>query len=160
MIDRAELDQLFRYCLALTGHRQDAEDLLQSGLERYLAQQPAGITHPVAYIRRILRHRFIDQLRRQGGLTFEPLSDPDKLRGVERDLESMAVDALTLDQAWQELSPLEREALLLWAVEGLSASEIALQVGEPRATILSRLHRLRLRMKAWRGDLDRGDGDV
>lgn len=159
-LTRSELDQLFRHCLALTGHREDAQDLLQAGLERYLANGPPAATHPVGYLRRILRNLHIDQLRRLGVVTFETLPYEDGLRGVEADLEKAVVDAVTLDEAWNELSSLEREALLLWAVEGLSASEIALALGEPRGTILSRLHRLRVRMTAWRSRRDGGGGDV
>lgn len=159
-LTRHELDQLFRHCLALTGHREDAQDLLQAGLKRYLANAPAEATHPVGYLRRILRNLHIDQLRRMGVVTFETLPDEDGLGGVEADLEKVVVDAVTLDEAWSELSFLEREALLLWAVEGLSASEIALQLGEPRGTILSRLHRLRVRMAVWRSLRDGGGGDV
>lgn len=115
-MERSDLDQLFRHCLALTGHREDAQDLLQAGIERYLTHGPPAATHPVGYLRRILRNLHIDQLRRLGVVSFETLPDPDRLRGVEADLEQTVVDAVALDEAWNELSSLEREALLLWAV--------------------------------------------
>lgn len=144
--DRATLDSLFRYCLALTGEREDARDLLHNALESYLRQRPTAVQHPLAYVRRIARNRFYDELRRLRVIRFEPLPDQDIPASTERELESLMVDEAMVAQLWHRLAPAEREVVFLWAVEGLSASEIALQLGEPRGTILSRLRRLKLRM--------------
>lgn len=154
--DRATLDSLFRYCLALTGEREDARDLLHNAVESYLHLRPADVQHPSAYIRRIARNRFYDELRRLRVVRFEPLPEQDIHPSSERDLESLMVDEATVQQLWQHLGPAEREVVFLWAVEGLSASEIALQLGEPRGTILSRLRRLKLRLIEQFPELSRG----
>ncbi|MBB3059906.1 RNA polymerase sigma factor [Microbulbifer rhizosphaerae] len=142
---RSELDALFRYCLALIGQAEDAQDLLHSALERFLRSRPADVQQPLAYIRRIARNRFFDQMRRAGRVQFDSLEDVDAQPGTERDLESLLVDEMTLRQ-WRDLNAAEREVVFLWAVEGLSSGEIALQLGQPRGTVLARLHRLRRRL--------------
>jgi len=48
------------------------------------------------------------------------------------------------------LRPEEREALYLNTVEGYTAVEIGAMTGEPRGTVLSRLHRARERLRGWR----------
>lgn len=157
--DRAMLNGLFRYCLALCGERENAYDLLHDALEKYLRDAPRDVQEPVAYIRRIARNGFFDQCRRQRIVGFETLDEPDAYASTERDLEAAMVDRLTLEKVWLELTPPEREVVYLWAVDGLSASEIALQLSLPRATVLSRLRRLRLRMGACAGSAAQG-GEV
>jgi len=147
--DRTTLNGLFRYCLALCGERENAHDLLHDALEKYLRDAPRDVQEPVSYIRRIARNGFFDQYRRQRIIGFETLENPDAHASTERDLEAMMVDRLTLEKAWLELTPPEREVVYLWALDGLSASEIALQLNLPRGTVLSRLRRLRLRMEAF-----------
>lgn len=144
--ERTELDSLYRYCLALSGDRHDAQDLLHSALETYLRNRPADVQHPIAYVRRIARNRFYDQLRRAGVVQFETLPEADAQPALERDMESLMVDEITLQQVWRKLNAAEREVVFLWAAEGLSTSEIALQLGQPRGTVLARLRRLRLRL--------------
>lgn len=155
--DRATLNALFRYCLALCGERESARDLLHDALEKYLRDAPRDIQEPVAYIRRIARNGFFDQCRRRRIVGFETLDEPDAYASTERDLEAVMVDRLTLEKVWLELTPPEREVVYLWAVDGLSASEIALQIGVPRNTVLSRLYRLRLRMQGYDGAAARGE---
>lgn len=141
---RGELDQLFRYCLALTAHRQDAQDLLHGALERFLTSR-VDVQSPVAYIRRVARNQFYDQLRRNRVVSFEPLPEAEMPEASERDIEDIVIDELTLRAVWHEMTPQEREVMFLWAVEGYSASEIALQLAQPRGTVLARMRRARQR---------------
>ena len=50
--DRETLDKLFRYCLALTGEREEARDLLHTALENFLRHRPVDLQYPLAYIYR------------------------------------------------------------------------------------------------------------
>ncbi len=155
-LDRTDLDRLFRYCLALTGERSDAQDLLHDALEGYLHRAPGEVGDAVAYVRRSARNRFFNGIHRRGLVRFEALPEDDFNPAQERDLESLVVDELTLATVWQSLSAAEREVVFLWAVEGMSASEIALHLGQPRGTVLARLHRLRRRATANFRDLAGG----
>ncbi|MFN3202970.1 MAG: RNA polymerase sigma factor [Bradymonadia bacterium] len=161
--DRPTLSRLFRYCYSLTGDDDAAYDLLHQSIERYLkAAKRQHIDAPVAYLRRIIRNRFIDDLRRARRLPEVSLEELQEsvvdlsTTGLERQM----VAAGDMAIIWRQLSPVEREALYLWAVEGRTASEIAEDCGVSRNTILSRLHRLRQKFKGWYSDEDRGDEEV
>ncbi|MFW5432174.1 MAG: RNA polymerase sigma factor [Methylophilaceae bacterium] len=142
------LNRLFRYCMALCGERENARDLLHDALEKYLRNNPKDLQKPEAYIRRIVRNTFIDQLRQRNIDIVETPIDTDLLASSEKSLEAMTVDKFTLEEIWKKLTPLEREVIYLWSVDGMSASEIALQIGQSRNTVLSRLHRLRQRIQS------------
>jgi len=144
--DSSELNHLYRYCLALCGDSDNAYDLLQDAIEKYLKQ--AGkmlIEQPQGYVKRTARNQFYDQERRKKVVQFDVHEDQSELPGLEKELEHVVVDELLLKQIWKTLSSKEREVLFLWAVEGLTTAEIATQLDVPQATVLSRLHRLRAR---------------
>ena len=72
----------------------------------------------------------------------------------ERLLEDLVVLEETVARIWTELNPMEREVLSLWAVEGMTAQEIADQLETPRGTILARIHRLRKKVVAFLNEDD------
>ncbi len=144
---RPELDQLFNYCMVLCMDRDNALDLLQDGLEKYLHQSSTDVLLPLAYLRRMLRNLFIDQQRRNNIIIFESLDENAQFTAnSENDIANMLVDEMELDRILSVLTAVEREVLYLWAVDGMSATEIALSLGQPRGTVLSRLHRLRKKL--------------
>jgi RNA polymerase sigma factor (sigma-70 family) len=146
-LDTSELNHLYRYCLALCGNKDDAYDLIQDAIEKYLQQVSSKqIDQPQGYIKRIARNRFYDEQRRQKIVQLDVLEDSDDLSELEEVLEHSVVDELFLQKIWQTLGPKEREVIFLWAVEGLTTAEIALKIDVPQATVLSRLHRLRVRI--------------
>lgn len=145
--DRNTLHKLYQYCLTLARDKEQAEDLLHSALERFLKKKYEKIDYPETYIRRIARNLYFDQLRRQKVIQMETIPDTNELSEIEKNLETIMTDKLTVERIWKELSSAEREVIYLWAVEEMSASEIADTLGEPRSTILSRLYRMRNRIK-------------
>tara|TARA_R110002073_G_scaffold127066_4_gene272220 strand:+ start:390 stop:878 length:489 start_codon:yes stop_codon:yes gene_type:complete len=146
-LDTSELNHLYRYCLALCGNADDAYDLLQDAIEKYLQQvDNKRIDQPQGYIKRIARNRFFDEQRRRKIVQLEALEDTGDPAELEEVLEHSVVDELFLQKIWQTLGPKEREVIFLWAVEGLTTAEIALKIDVPQATVLSRLHRLRARI--------------
>ena len=147
-LDKETLDQLFRYCLSLAGQRDDALDLLHSAVERFLRADTTAISAPVPFIRTTARNLFYDQYRRAQRFPEVAIDEVAELAVDEKALADMVIDQVTLRQVWAQLSAAERETVFQWAVDGLSASEIALQMGQPRGSVLSRLHRLRQRLAA------------
>jgi len=145
--DRTSLNHIFHYCLALCGQRDDALDLAQDAIEKYVNKGQQGVANPQAFIKRIARNRFFDLQRRKKIIQFDVLEDVAEAVADEQDMEALLVDELTLRRVWLLLSAAEREVIFLWAVDGLSAAEIALALDIPRATVLSRLRRLRLRIE-------------
>lgn len=147
IFDRTSLNKLFRYCMALCDQRDDAYDLLQDSVERYLTQTNQAPKNSQAFIRRIARNRFYDQQRRKKIVQFDVLDEMDIDASHEQDLESILIDELTLKYIWKTLSTAEKEVVFLWAVDGLSASQIADELDIPRATVLSRLRRMRIKVE-------------
>ncbi len=153
LLDRAVLDRLYQYSFSLTNDEDSAYDLLQRGVERYLkASRGTTIDAPVPYIRRCIRNIFIDEYRRSKRFEQVEFEEDERevmeLAGVGS-LEGELVAAVDVGKMWTRLRANEREILYLWAVEGMSTSEIAQQSGSPRGTILSRIHRLKKKLRDW-----------
>lgn len=142
--NRVEMNNLYRYGYALCGNQDDAYDLLQYAFEKYL-HKPAGYNDvsDLAYVRTTMRNRFIDEYRKSTRFPEEEYDDSSLVAIDETSLEDVVVAQLDLEIIWKELNTVEREVLYYWAIEGMTAQEIAEQVDVPRGTVLSRLHRIR-----------------
>jgi RNA polymerase sigma-70 factor (ECF subfamily) len=145
----AQLPGLRRYATALAGNRALADDLVQDCIERALGQQTQlrEVTRLAPWLRRILYHLYIDEIRRR------------KRRGSECDISELA-DQLELSapapdnsttreliRAVDRLSMEHRQILLLVSVEELSYREIADELEIPLGTVMSRLARARERLR-------------
>ncbi len=150
MFNKDALNKLYHYALSLSAQEDAAYDLLQSALERYLSKAPPSICNPQAYVKTIIRNLFYDLHRHNKAVPMISI-DSDEISLPE------AVDDSTLDdllfnqqqvqQLTQILSTEENELLYLWAVEEYTHSEIAAIFQQPRGTILSKLHRLKKRIR-------------
>jgi len=141
------LQKLFRYGVSLTRNDAQAYDLLQDALETYLKKPPANDASSMGYIRSVMRNRFIDQYRQRSRFPEQQLDDEEETLSIdERLLEDIVITHQELDTVWQKLSLVECELMFLWAIEELSASEIATELEMPRGTVLSRIYRLRNRL--------------
>jgi len=151
VLNEAQLQKLYQYAMVLSQHRDDAYDLLQSAMESYLVTAKRGsptIDCPVAYVRTLIRNRYIDHYRyRQRWLSesFEELALYD-ISPV--DLEKVVIDSSELQSLWAHLSVEDRDILYHWAVLGYSTDEACALMDMPRGTFLSRIHRLRKRCQA------------
>jgi RNA polymerase sigma-70 factor (ECF subfamily) len=145
----AQLPGLRRYAMALSGNAALADDLVQDCIERALGQesQLREIGRLAGWLRRILYHLYIDEIRR------------GKRRGREQDIAELA-DHLELSapapdnsaarefiHAVNRLSVEHRQILLLVSVEELSYREIADELEIPLGTVMSRLARARERLR-------------
>ena len=144
--NRTELNNLYRYGYALCANQDDAYDLLQYALEKYL-HKPARYNDvsDMAYVRTTMRNRFIDEYRKSTRFPQEEYDDGLLVAIDEAALEDVVVAQLDLEIIWKELNTVEREVLYYWAIEGMTAQEIANQIDVPRGTVLSRLYRIRKR---------------
>ncbi|GIU25580.1 RNA polymerase sigma factor [Shewanella sp. MBTL60-007] len=143
-MDRELLQALYRYCFCLTANSSQAEDLLQTAIESWLKTNCKPIQLR-AYLRKVIRNQFIDDCRRLKCVDFEPLDDNAPALLDETCLEEIEIQHNLIGHLFELLNPAEREVLYLWAVEGYSAAEIAIEIQQPRGTILSRLHRIKLK---------------
>jgi len=129
--------------------RHDAEDLVQEAvvraLERRAALQPD--TNLRAWMKPVLRNLAIDQGRRTRRL--RPLDESSvPLCPVEPETPSWAAfDRGHVERALGQCSPELRTAFELHYWHCLPLDEIAGRLGIPRATVGTRLHRARLRIR-------------
>lgn len=150
MFNKDELNKLYHYALSLSAHEDIAYDLLQSALERYLKQSSKSIDKPLAYLKTIIRNLFFDLERHNKVIPMISI-ESDEISLAEPVDDSSMDDLLVNQQEIQHLTEMlsaeENELLYLWAVEEYSTSEIAEIYRQPRGTILSKLHRLKKRIR-------------
>ena len=141
------LPRLRRFALALTGSRDEGDDLVQATYERaiaHISQWEAG-TRLDSWMYRIMRNTHLNVLR--GRKVRGTLVDPDDAE------DALSVDGrpgmearLTLDKVRQCIDRLpedQRAILLLVCVEGQTYDEAAATLELPLGTVTSRLARAR-----------------
>ncbi|RTZ48133.1 sigma-70 family RNA polymerase sigma factor [Candidimonas sp. SYP-B2681] len=141
------LPVLRRYAVALTGDAAWADDLVQDTVERALCRWGRWRSHSNvrAWLLTILRHIYIDQLRKRHEIA---------TKSVETDWLSAGategkVDGLFLRDVQRALYQLpidQREVLLLVGLEQLSYQEASSVLQIPLGTVMSRLFRAREHM--------------
>jgi len=151
-LDKTQLNSLYRYAASLCGDKDRAYDILHNCVEKYLKRalkaEVSNVKEPIHYLMRSIRNEFIDQERSKKLRLVEPITDE-----IEHDsLESETLDDLFIrDQKVEDilghLNPEESELLYLWAVEEYTVQEIADLQQVPKGTLLSRLHRLKIRVR-------------
>ena len=135
----------FRYAYALTHNRQDAEDLVQTAwLKLY---QRYGEVERKALFFTTIRNLYIDQYRRRQRIQFTTLNN-EHAHLPACDGSAAQDTGITMERLLAKLRDTEREALFLHAVEGYSASEIAVMTDRPRGSVLSLIHRGRQKLAA------------
>ncbi|MFZ5547819.1 MAG: RNA polymerase sigma factor [Pseudomonadota bacterium] len=146
------LPRVRRYARSLTFDDSATDDLVQSTVERALTHwhqfdQRRDIR---VWLLSIAHNAHLDRLRRERRLV---ILEPEQL--AERSDAGTAADpgvhaALRIDllAALARLTPEHREVLLLVGVEQLSYAECAEVLGVPPGTVMSRLSRARVAMRA------------
>ncbi len=140
------VDRLFRAAWALSGSREEAEDLVQETFARVLAK-PRVLRNDddIGYLLRVLRNTFLTTRRTASRrprtlATPEDLEPPDRRTGATAEA---SLEARETFAAIAGLPPKYREALVAVDVVGLSYREAARAFGTREATITSRLYRAR-----------------
>ena len=147
-LDRTSLDKLYRYAYTLTANESDAYDLLHNAIEAGLNRPSDSREKSIAYIRVIMRNRFIDEYRHNQSFPHEDIEDHSPVSISESSLEDVVIASHDLAVLWKALEPIDREVLFYWAVEGFTMREISQKLEISRGTLLSRIHRLRKRLSA------------
>ncbi|MEO5876423.1 MAG: SigE family RNA polymerase sigma factor [Streptosporangiaceae bacterium] len=149
---------LLRFATAITGDRHQAEDLLQSVLERAYARWPKLVRHgdPEWYLRRSLVNAARDGWRssRRKAEVLGRLAEENEGTYVPFD-EVVTRDAVR--RALMLLPQGQRTVLVLRYWEGLSEAETASLMGVSVGTVKSQAHRA---MKALRTSIELIDDSV
>ncbi len=148
MFSDDELNQFYRYCIALTGDESTSYELVQASLEKFVRRGEENIRNVKSYFVRIIRNQFLDDLRMDRKHQTEELFDDEKvIQLASRSLEDITVDREQAEKILSLLEAQDREVLFLWAVEGWTLQEIADHLEIPKGTLLSRIHRFRSKIK-------------
>ena len=149
----------FYFALQLIGNREDAHDVTQDALIRFLGSldrfesgRPA-----LPWLRRIVRNAVIDLQRRKNVRRADSL-DSDGYEGEaleivdqDEDAARRAVSQERREIVWNSLGRLpenHREMVVLREYQDLSYQEIADLLEVPIGTVMSRLHRARLELRS------------
>lgn len=137
---------IWRYVRRLVSQSDEAEEITQEVWLRILRGilalgDPAGLP---AWIFTIARRTVMDRLRaRYGQPVLVPLEEETSDLYGTSDPDLAWMDEEILTQALRELSPMEREVLVLFHLRELSLREVAQVLGIPDGTVKSRLSRAR-----------------
>jgi len=151
----AFLPNLRRFAISLCRSPDLADDLVQLACERAIVHAYTFETGTRfdAWMFRILRNLWIDQLRRDK--TAGPRDDISTYAGkLQGDAGTAPEHRLLLSEVWGAIGNLaddQREVLLLVCVEELSYREAAAVLGIPIGTVMSRLARARANIAAATG---------
>jgi len=150
MFNKDDLNKLYQYALSLTRQEDIAYDILQSALEKYLKKSPQLVDKPLAYIKTIIRNLFFDHERHNKVIPMVSIESIE-ISHIE-DFDDSSMDDILINQQdvqrlTENLSTEENELLYLWAVEEHTTEEIASIYKQPKGTILSKLHRLKKRIR-------------
>lgn len=145
----AALPSLRQQALALTRNRADADDLVQTSVSSALAAQDSFQpgTNFGAWMARILRNRFLSNMRRRRevvDIEDAPASLLARSGGQE---EGLAIQQLR--HLIGKLPPDHRLVLLMISVQGLSYEEASERLEVPVGTLKCRVSRARAMLRRW-----------
>lgn len=143
------LPKLRRFAYALTGSAHEADDLMQSTIERALRKKDRyrDDGRLDSWLMRLCKNLWIDEIRRRKARPqTDEISDMttpvlDGVRAMEAKMQMK-----DMNSALAEMSDNQRAVLLLVAVEGQTYQEAAAVLNVPVGTVMSRLARARARL--------------
>ncbi|MGH6879692.1 sigma-70 family RNA polymerase sigma factor [Hypericibacter sp.] len=154
---RDVMPHLRGYARSLTRNADAADDLVQDALVRAWASRAQFIpgTNFRAWMFTIMRHRFLDECRRNKGphLAIEDVSNHAAL--VSGPAQDSAIEFEEMACAYWQMAPNRREILMLVGALGLEYEEAAKVIGCAVGTVRSRLSRARTELQ---NQIERGAG--
>ena len=134
------------HAIALLGNREDALDMVQEAfIDAYKALDRFDLTrrfYPWFYT--LLRNRCLKLLAGRSGREVYSLEESEILLPVGA---SRPEDTIGLERALLDLSPEDREILMLRHLDGLTYEELAERLAVPKGTVMSRLYYARSRLR-------------
>jgi RNA polymerase sigma-70 factor (ECF subfamily) len=147
---REVMPHLRGYARSLTRNADAADDLVQDALVRAWASRAQFIpgTNFRAWMFTIMRHRFLDECRRNKGphLAIEDVSNHAAL--VSGPAQDSAIEFEEMACAYWQMAPNHREILMLVGALGLEYEEAAKVIGCAVGTVRSRLSRARTELQS------------
>ncbi len=141
MLNKSDLNKLYRYALVLTNQDEEAYDLVHSAI---LKIEGRFILKELAYAKTVVRHLFFDHKKKEAAS--EELV-PDAM-SIDQSFEEIIIHKDEVEALLKELKPLERELLFLIIVEGHSYKEASKITGEKINTLLTRFKRIKDKLRS------------
>jgi RNA polymerase sigma-70 factor (ECF subfamily) len=139
------LPMLRRFAYSLTGNAADADDLVQTTLEKLLTKGVPAEVDVTKWAFKVCRNVWIDEFRarkvRQNAALKPELQEPQSV-DEQQVLDSKEMLA-HVNVAMSTLPDEQRAILSLVAVQGMSYKEVAFSMEIPVGTVMSRLSRAR-----------------
>lgn len=139
------LPRLRRFAMALANSNADADDLVQSAIERALKHQRSWKegTRLDSWMYKIVQNLWIDEIRSRRRRA-DPLEAAAEVVGEDgRDVTSVRIDLAAAKRAMAKLPEEQRLVLTLVVLDGMSYQDAAETLDVPIGTIMSRLARAR-----------------
>lgn len=146
----ALVPQVRRFAYALTRHADDADDLVQTTLERVLARPLPDDVELVKWMFRVCRNIWIDDLRARKvrrEAAVDLTADAELDVSTEERVAAQAALRRT-QQGIDRLPDEQREVLAMVAIAGMAYREAAEALSIPIGTVMSRLARARATLAA------------
>lgn len=147
-------DPVYRFAYRLSGSVEIAEDLthdcflsLMRNSENFIPGRASFRT----YLFSAVRNLWLKQLRKSGRESAIEDVGGDKFPSLRAEPLDLLLDeelSLKVMEAVSRLSPLQREALILFEYEGFSLAEIASMVNTDIGAVKARLHRAREQLRS------------
>lgn len=149
---------MYRLAYRLTGHREDAQDLVQDVLLKLHSQRErmAEVEAVFTWLGRVMYNQFIDNQRRYKSRRLasvdDPVmsADPDQAPATQASTEDLVQGEFTMSRvlaALEQLSDDHQLIIKLHDVEGYTITEVAEITGIPHGTLKSRRQRARERLQ-------------
>ena len=140
----AELGGLRRYCYSLTGSAADADDLLQTTVEKLLQKGMPEDAHPAKWSYRVCKNVWIDELRsRNVRQRYPSIANEDDVSHTTEEVADGERELAAVSAALQKLPEEQRLTLTLVTIEGKTYAEAAEILEVPVGTVMSRIARAR-----------------
>lgn len=141
---KEQMLSLYKYCLSLTGHVADAEDLMQDTFLKILSARQKGlpISEQEAYTIRTARNTWVDTTRRRTYFNnyieqYPLLLSDSPAQPCPQDIE------LAVQQLMDLLSPWQQAVFMLRDLFGYSAAETAQRLETTEGAVKAALYRAR-----------------
>ena len=147
--DKSLLPKLRIQALALTRNRSAADDLVQEAVCNALRAQASFVpgTNFPAWMHRILRNRFISDLRKRRDTA--DIADVPEAAFATNAAHEDSLALKELGRAMARLPADQREALLMVVMHGMGYEALAEAAGCAVGTAKSRVFRARRQLEAW-----------
>ena len=151
----ASVRRVSGYVYALTGDSGETEDLVQEAYGRAWQhwEQVSGYGDPEAWVRTVAYRIRVSRWRRvTAGFRAH------RRHGVAPDIPELSVDYVAIVTALRAIPAVQRRAIVLHYLVGLSIEDIARETGAAPGTVKSHLSRARKRLAVLLGESESAQG--